>query len=122
MRELVIVFWEYGRPVSVHDVFTPGFGEPGFYRATISYDCYHNRECTRLYEANKKGRLSLPKRGSVKHKKEFDEDRKSWKESYEKVTGEKYEDYHDKLPRFRHASIWDYYKAVGYDYKKQRYL
>jgi hypothetical protein len=25
-------------------------------------------------------------------------------------------------PRTHHASLWDLYKAIGYDYKKQRYV
>ena len=33
-----------------------------------------------------------------------------------------YQHPYDLLPTFEHASLFDFYKAVGYDYKKKRYI
>jgi hypothetical protein len=31
-------------------------------------------------------------------------------------------DFFDEAPIVEHDSVWDFYKAVGYDYKKKKYL
>ena len=35
---------------------------------------------------------------------------------------EPYEGTYDGLPQFKHSTVWDFYKAIGYDYKRQRWV
>lgn len=83
--------------------------EPGFYRATVSYDAFRNRENRRLYEANLRGIRDLPLRTSLGH----EEDNTLW-QGFAYI-GEPYPQ------TVKHVNLWAFYKAIGYDYKRKRY-
>jgi hypothetical protein len=116
-----VILWEDGKPIQVHLFRTPEVSEPGFYRAVTSVGAFSTREKTKLYDRNRQGhRDVVGRRCHVRWGEEIkwaDEDTARLVEQY----GRKMDPYID-LPIFHHESLWDFYKAIGYDYKKKKYL
>lgn len=99
------VLWVKGTPIELH-TFSLHYNDKGWYISTTSLSAFSRREGTRLYEANLKGVTHVDKRVHV-----------MWGDvlwSEEIVT--------QGLPEIKHDSVWDFYKAIGYDYKKKKYL
>lgn len=107
------------RHVELHKIHVPDFQDPGFYRSvsTLSAFAHHGDK------DKNRGNWSPTHLYVVKRWEEFMEDTTRWKESYETITKQSYPDNLDDrlLPTFEHASIWDFYKHQGYDYKKKRW-
>ncbi len=89
--------WQDDQHVCYHKFNLPAVGEAGFYRDRMS--------CNAFFHSCKVGRNRTKTRLFVyRHENEpaF---------------------YFDKtLPMIEHANIWDFYKNVGYDYKKKAWL
>lgn len=122
----VAVIWRDGRPTEVHHFKTPGIGSKGFYREGISVDAYSSREAKRFYELmNIKRKGHPPIRAHVMRHVEFIDAMKGFEDfcnsdkALPTLRGSKH--FFRALPEFFHESVWEYYKAVGYDYKRQRY-
>jgi hypothetical protein len=104
MYKWVTDVWVNGEPVSRHFYPIPSPGEPDFYVTAISVDCFSNREARRHYAATQKKPFKhVEKRAHTRRLSELGL-------------------LSPKIPEFEHASLWDMYRAIGYDYKKQRYL
>lgn len=110
-RALVITFNKEEKRFRV--VLVPSYGEKGFYRQGVSFDAFKNREAKKLYNwlHVRKRKLSDLKWCSVKYEHDlFDGD-------FEIYTNHQtWED----LPVS--TSVWQFYKDIGYDYKKKRFL
>lgn len=106
MSEYRITLWQDGTPIELH-TFNLSYEDKGFYRAAVSIEYFSTRESKRLYEANLKGQRDLVGRRC----------RVRWNDlDYMEIN------YTQQLPKFSHESVWDFYKAIGYDYKKQKYI
>lgn len=102
-----------GGSVSHHLIHMPSFSEKGFYRNTVSASAFSGRELKRMM-ANHWRWISL--RWDGLQTKALD---------YKLHHNDPHLLKHARLgdrPRFDHESIWDFYLAIGYDYKKQRYI
>ena len=86
---------------AVHIFDLPNYGEPNFYRSVSSFNAFfngmsqknHNWKANKLYHANFKRELDILKQ---------------YKETLE-------------LPQKIYYDIWDFYKKIGYNYKRKRY-
>jgi hypothetical protein len=112
----VILFKDEERH-SVHWFRVAEFKEDGFYVTAISFDAFRHREAKKLYEDGVKQNLTKkrtirPWRALSNHI--FENDLVFEMEHKLKI--------HDDLKQHFHASLWDFYKAVGYDYKKQKWM
>ncbi len=92
--------WVNEQLVCYHTFNLPDVGEKGFYQEGVSADSFKSREAIRHYDA--KGKI-LAKRARLAYPHDF-----FWKRQ--------------DLVTFHHKCLWDFYLAIGYDYKKQRYL
>lgn len=106
MKQMLCILWRNSVPVENHYFNLPDCGEPRFYQSIVSYTWFRKREGERF------------------RKWYYDPEHASKPLTRARV------DYADDLtrcvdnllPKFEHESIWDLYKAIGYDYKKQRYV
>lgn len=85
----------------VHLLVTPTLGEPGYYRSTVSAGAFFNYSPKRMGSRYQGGSRYLSFLKSM----------------------DQYSSYVDLsvIPTSFHASIWDFYKAIGYDYKKKKF-
>lgn len=120
MTKYQVILWEDGVQKEVHN-FELEYSQKGWYISTISISSFREREATRLYNyTQRKHSYNLPgKRCSVKFGSEIEFDEKQSQRVFEKYG---IEDELKTLPRFKHDSVWDFYKAIGYNYKKKRYI
>lgn len=102
----VITLWEDGIKKEHHKL-SLSYGDKGFYRACTSLSAFSTREGTRLY----KQRHVIGKRCHVQMEHEI----------MDISHLAKYGIYPEVLPTFEHATVWDFYKAVGYNYKRKKY-
>lgn len=108
-RRIIACLWRNGKPEEWHEFPLPGMCDKGYYRTAVSYDCFRNRENSRLYEANLKGIRDLPIRTSLNH----EEEHSGW---------QGFRFLNKPFPETqKHADLWSFYKAIGYDYKKKKY-
>ena len=101
----------------IHWFKLPDYKEHRFYQTTVSYGGFKRRDAKRLMNNHNRRRLDskfpkLDKYWSFKPVYEFD--------AVEQMEA-KYNIYKG-IPVQCHASLWDFYKAIGYEYKKQRYV
>lgn len=117
--------WRFGEAVAIHHIAVPSIGDKGYYREVISMDYYRGRELEKVYgeKARKKGmRLAnFPVQYAMRRRDDWEFSQESSRDSIERITGRVYDRW-SNLPVHEHASIWDFYKFIGYDYKKQKYL
>lgn len=110
MKPRVCLLWIDGTFKEIHNFVLPSPNEVGFYRQTTSYNAFRERSNKQhhkwYYEDQKK--YDMPKRA---HLCEV-EDAKWWIEEFKE----------NPQSVFHHATIWDMYKAIGYDYKKRRFV
>jgi len=109
-----VMFWKDSDKIAVHKFTLEPKPEDNRYRAQRSYNATRDREMQKLRDG-----------------KEF-RFRMHLVEAHQFATGQRFEEIlgaqdaefvpTSSLPVFEHASIWDMYKAVGYDYKKKRYV
>lgn len=124
MYDCTATIWRHNVPSEFHLFPLPNFGDPNFNRTIRSYTAFRKRENYGLYNSQKKARDTQTKwipaaiRTSLKDKDEWDVDHRLLNQSLAK-----YKLKTKAEPQWiRHDSIWDFYKAVGYDYKKKRYV
>lgn len=105
--------------VEVHTFTTEPPGK-NRYRALMSLQWFQERELEMRFGDKPKKNLPPFHVGLFEQKYFFDkmEDarRRRWIER-----GEEPEDLWAEYPHFHHESLWDFYKAVGYDYKSKRW-
>ncbi|MHD0644780.1 hypothetical protein ACYPKM_04045 [Pseudomonas aeruginosa] len=118
-----VVLWVDGKMVEAHEFPIPRVGEKGFYRTTVSYDAFRNRERRRLYEAHKSGSwFAKGKLCIVDLKSDVEERFNLLRESigkFESNANKKFAEL--ELPLTTHKNLWDFYSYIGYDYKSQKY-
>lgn len=108
--------WDNGKQHTLHIIHRPTVFEKGFYRQTTSFGAFINREKTASMKHTEEGRYCLG-----------DWNPKTWiisrncdKFSYDKhnlgpIPAEQWD-------IVEHKSVWAFYRYIGYDYKKKRYL
>lgn len=112
-----ITLWEDGIKKEVHQFDMP-YGMPRWYVSVTSIGAFSTREGTKLYQHNLKGKRDVVgKRCHVRFGDEI-----TFEESMAARLEANYGIKPDVLPIFTHATVWDFYKAVGYDWKKQKYV
>lgn len=100
--EMVCILSANGKAIELHRFSFPPITGRGRYRAITSYSWFLHREAKRytaLYEANKE---------PAKH-------------AYAMRWDDLYKSAYEELPVIVHQTIWDMYKAIGYDYKRQKF-
>lgn len=122
MSKFMVLVYEDGVPKERHVLETPQITERGFYRQTVSLNAFSNREAEKLYDHHKKGEMDVKgKRCWVRWYDEFMRDLEFHQECFAKLAIS-FEHAFSDTPEFSHTSVWDFYNAIGYDYKKKRYL
>lgn len=117
MPKLITCYEHSGKTglVAVHHVTVPTPTEQGFYRSTVSYSYFGQRELKRRFPTDKKtGAIYTPRKINNMRWCSVD-----WEPD---KFGTRYQYERDKVPHYDHDSIWDFYKAIGYDYKKKKYI
>lgn len=108
--------WVDGKQAERHTFELP-YGCKGWYIQGISVDAFSTRENTRLYEHNLAGCWHVPgKRCHVVFGQELE-----WQIKERERLAEKF-GVNSELPTWHHNSVWDFYKAIGYDYKRKKYV
>lgn len=112
---IVVTMWDGGTPYERHFV-KHKYGQPKWYVMSISLDAYRNRENRKCAKMLPNGGCQVVmyqgKRGSL----QFNDEYESTKRANDKFG------IHQELPEFYHDAWFDFYKAVGYDYKRKKYL
>ena len=83
------------------------------YRGRTSYEAFATPYKKRNY--NEEAKLKY----QCKRLQEFKWDLRSWQRMM--IRDPSIEDIYD-LPRIKVKSLWDFYKEIGYDYKKKRFI
>lgn len=124
MYNCTAIVWRNNVPTEHHIFPLPNFLDPGFSITIRSYSAFRQRENRGLYESQQKAWQTQTKwippaiRTSLKDKDEWEVDRKLLVDT---LTAHNIPV--EPEPNWiRHESLWDYYKAVGYDYKRRRYI
>lgn len=124
MYNCTATVWHNNVPTEFHLFPLPNFGDPHFNKTIKSYSAFRKRENTGLYLSQKKAHETKSKwippvlRTSLKDKDEWDVDHRLLNDSLAKYNLKRKPE-----PKWiRHESLWDFYKAVGYDFKKKRYV
>lgn len=107
--------WHHHDRVKLHFIKSPKYNEPKWYVSVISSDSFNNREAKRHYEIYLKGK-TLPLRFHMMRFHEYKFNFKGLEKHSELLEKEK------ALPTQYHESIWNFYKAVGWDYKNKKYI
>lgn len=105
-----------GMPSDFYVVNTPSVTEDGFYRQVTSFSAFRWREMKRRFPMDKEGK-PLYKSVECCMVHTFDDQMSRW-EMQERICGL----FQREEPLAEFDSVWDFYKAVNYDYKKQRYI
>ena len=110
-RTRVAILYVDGLPTEIHYFRLPKFNEPNFYRSVSSYNAFRNREAERYARWAVRPNL-LNKRKPLKLLVRLGDlvDRKHVLEDLDTEQPE--------LPRLLHASIFEFYEHVGFDYKR----
>lgn len=103
-----------GKIKAYHVITIPGMGLKNGYVSLLSASAYRQREAKRFFGPKPKPRKL---RYSLADARSWLWDRKM-NRRVERQCGEKFD---RGLPIIRHASLWDFYKAIGYDHKRDRY-
>lgn len=106
----------FNKSVAEHHIKIPRATEPGFYRAVVSMGAFQHRELTRVFgEKVRTRRQEVPFYYALQRRQEVELRYASHVHRYGKTLKE-------ILPIIEHESIWDFYKYIGYDYKKKRFV
>lgn len=111
------IFVEYGpgnEPIKRHEVTMPSVPEHDFYRQTVSFDAFRNfvaKVCAKTdrltYYYKDEFSLKCEEESKARFIEEYGDKVKGWLIATD-------------LPGISHASLWDFYKYIGYDYKKKK--
>jgi hypothetical protein len=109
MRYLIRKMSDDGIMPPIYELVLPSPGEDGFYRQVHSLNCF-------FFWPKKRGALGYCSRNRTKdfvflcsHWDEVEHDKILWA-------------YYKDCPRVTVNSMWEFYKAIGYDYKKQKWV
>ena len=83
------------------------------YRGRTSYDAFASPSKNRSY--NKEAKLGY----HCKRLQDFKQEMRIWKRL--QISNPEVPDIYD-VPRIKVNSLWDFYKEIGYDYKKKRFI
>lgn len=119
-KELLIFLFVDGEIHSQHVVKLPAYGEKRWYTSTLSWDAFSTRENTRVHKAYVASKI-LPKYCTVWRADEWHRSEDIVREIFLQHGTEWLHPW-EKSPKYEHASIFDFYKAVGYDLKKKRFV
>ena len=110
MTDYRVTLWIDGKAMEYHR-FSMQYGDKGWYTSGISIDYFQKRESIKLWNSHQKGKRDVQgKRCHV-----------LW--GFDLTQDELFDiKFQRTLPTFEHNTIWDLYLAVGYDYKKQKYI
>ena len=106
----------------VHKVTVPDFRDPGFYRSTMSYSAFFHGHKT---DRNNFWALH-PKTAKANGLRARKPTHKFW---YHYIPWEEWQDQLKRefykldraLPVVEHASIWDFYEHIGWNYKTKKW-
>lgn len=109
-RQYLCVIWIEGTPTEYHEFTMPEIMEKGGYRAIGSYEAFRNGQNRKLYNANLKGIHHLPRRASVDRLEDHAlfATFKIMKRSFPQT--------------IKHESLWALYTAIGWDYKRKKWI
>lgn len=99
-----------GKEAAIHDFLLPKHGETRYHQQARSYYWFRQRELKR-FSKNTDRPDGKPLHRYCRLFPAYDEQFK-----FEHAF------FYCDLPHFTHANVWDFYKAVKYDVKRQRYL
>lgn len=108
-KPAIFLLYKNGEPSEVHRFPLPCMGESGFYRASVSFNSFRDREAHNL-ASSFQGGGELPFRCSVGNGSDLE----SVAELARHIIAQ-------GSPEFFHENIWDAYEAVGYDYRRKCY-
>jgi hypothetical protein len=110
-RKYHALLWKDGHPIEVHHMTMEPTAEQSRYRAVSSMNWFNERE-VKIFAERKPHRFHA----NIKCDSDWEMDMRFERRAYAPDPS-----LSDTLPQFTHASIWDFYKAIGYDYKAKRY-
>lgn len=90
------------------------------YRALISMQCFYDRELEARYGDKPKKNLPPFFVGQFEHKY-FHDKMEAARRADSVKHNEEYKDMWAAYPHFHHETLWDFYKAIGYDYKAKKW-
>jgi len=109
-----------GEILEVHTFTLEPVGKKSRYSALISLQWFQDRELTMRFGDKPKKNLSPFYVGLFEHKYFFDKMEKLQRNRCLE-RNEEFVDEWAVYPHFHHESLWDFYKAVGYDYKAKKW-
>lgn len=112
--------WLNGEPVAYHVFRIPGCGLKGGYWAIGSYNAFRRREGERHFGKNC-AKTRRPTRYSMKMAYDHLFDSRCDRRIERACLAAGQKGWRHGLPIHRHASIWDFYEAIGFDHKRNRY-
>ncbi len=118
-RGCIIEERRFGKPYSQSLVKLPTVYDKGFYRQITSVDSFKNREVKKFAEKFYMKNKPCPRYFSVRYMDDFLFEYESHLSLVEKYNIS-YE--WESIELDRYDSIFDFYKGIKYDYKKQKYL
>jgi len=106
----------FNKSVADHYIKMPRATEPGFYRAVVSMGAFQHRELDRVFgEKARRSRKEVPFYYALQRRQELEVRYAGHVHRYG-------QELRERLPIIEHESIWDFYKYIGYDYKKKRFV
>lgn len=112
LRKYHAVLWKDGAPHEVHHFTLVPDIKNSPYTAIGSMNWFNDREAKIFCDRKKQHRFHT----NIKCDSDWELDRQFERRAYAPDPA-----LTDTLPEFVHTSIWDFYKAIGYDYKAKRY-
>lgn len=121
--DLVALERDNGKCVALHEISRPGWDEDGFYRASLTSEAFKYSEMRRRFGKNPPwNHKPLIRWFSVQNKDVWTIQENSTNKIMSEMGLIKYRpEYHD-ASIIKHESIWEFYKHIGYDYKRKKYL
>jgi hypothetical protein len=112
-RRYHAILWKDGEPIEVHHFTMEPTVEHSRTRAVSSMNWFNDREAKIFCDRKKQHRFHT----NIKCDSDWEMDRRFERRAYapDKALT-------DTLPEFTHTSLWDFYKAIGYDYKAKKYV
>lgn len=116
LRKYHAILWKDGEPIEVHHLTLVPTEEASAYTAIGSMNWFNDREAKTLVALFDKKKPKSRYHSNIKCDSDWEMDRKFERRAYDPDPA-----LTDTLPEFTHTSIWDFYTAIGYDYKAKRY-
>lgn len=107
------ILWKDGSPIEVHHMTMEPTVEQSRTRAVSSMNWFNEREAKIFADRKKPHRFHT----NIKCDSDWNMSLRFERRAYDPDPAPV-----DSLPQFTHTSIWDFYKAIGYDYKAKRYV